>query len=367
MVAVLGLFSGCTAPGGIQASGRLAWQAITSADRGLFGQPAMFCYGDRGPDQPDTRSDATHLTSRPRAVIAALRRRWRADIVLVWHVQLLRLLPFFRLRRARIVVFLHGVEAWHRQPVIERRVLKNVSLFLTNSDFTWRRFVENNPEFADASHVTVPLGIGSPPSVSPPPPAATPAALMLSRLARDEDYKGHREMLAAWPLVQQRIPHAELWIAGEGDLRPDLEQLAAQLGLGRAVRFLGRVSEEEKERLIEQSRCMALPSRGEGFGLVYAEAMRVGRPCLVSTLDAGREVVDPPRCGLAVDPADRPALAEATCRLLTDGPEWWAWSHAARQRYEQQLTIEHFQQRLVSALAPVAKPRPEQLTVRATA
>jgi len=367
MAGVLGLFSGCTAPGGIQASGRLAWQAIISADRGLFGQPAMFCYGDRGPDPPDTGSDAMHMTSRPRAVVAALSRRWRADVVLVWHVQLLRLLPFFRVRNARIIVFLHGIEAWRRQALIERRLLKNVSLFLTNSDFTWRAFLEHNPECAGATHLTVPLGIGSPVSVSPPPPAASPAALMLSRLARDEDYKGHREMLAAWPLVQQRIPRAELWIAGEGDLRPELEQLAAELGLGRAVRFLGRVSEKEKQRLIEQSRCMALPSRGEGFGLVYAEAMRVGRPCLVSTLDAGREVVDPPRCGLAVEPADRHALADATCRLLTDGPEWQAWSEAARQRYEQHLTIEHFQQRLVSALAPVAKPRPEQLTLRAGA
>jgi phosphatidylinositol alpha-1,6-mannosyltransferase len=350
MAAVLGLFSGCTAPGGIQASGRLAWEAITSADEGLFGRPAMFCYGDRGPDQP-TLTDAIHIPSRARAVMAALRRRWRADLVLVWHVQRLRLLPFFRLPNARIVVFLHGIEAWRPQPLIERRLLRHVGLFLTNSEFTWRRFLEHNPECAAASHLTVPLGIGSPPPLSPPPPSTPPAALMLGRLARDEDYKGHREMLAAWPLVQQRIPHAELWIAGEGDLRPELERVAADLGLGRAVRFLGRVSEQEKQALIEQSHCMTLPSRGEGFGLVYAEAMRLGRPCLVSSVDAGREVVDPPRCGLAVDPSDQPALVDATCRLLSDGPEWQEWSRLARQRYERHLTVEHFQQRLVSALA----------------
>jgi phosphatidyl-myo-inositol dimannoside synthase len=348
MASVLGLFSGCTAAGGIQASGRLAWQAISSAN-GLFDQRSMFCYGDLGPDQPDP--NAIHTSSRPRAVASALSRRWRADLVLVWHVQLLRLLPFFRLPpRARIVVFLHGIEAWQAQPWIERRLLPKVALFLTNSEYTWRRFVEHNPEFASAAHLTVPLGIGSPEPAAPPPPTRPPAALMLSRLARDEDYKGHREMLAAWPLVQDRIPQAELWIAGDGDLRPELERLAETMGLGRAVRFLGRVSEQEKHALIEQSRCMALPSRGEGFGLVYAEGMRLGRPCLVSTLDAGREVVDPPRCGLAVDPADRQALADATCRLLTDGPEWQAWSHAARQRYEQHLTIDHFQQRLLSAL-----------------
>ena len=93
-----------------------------------------------------------------------------------------------------------------------------------------------------------------------------------------------------------------------------------------------------------------MPSRGEGFGLVYLEAMRVGRPCLVSTLDAGREVVNPPEAGLAVDPDNREELADAICRLLGDGPEWQQWSKQARQRYEQNFTAKHFQDRLMTAL-----------------
>jgi phosphatidylinositol alpha-1,6-mannosyltransferase len=174
---------------------------------------------------------------------------------------------------------------------------------------------------------------------------------MLSRLAKREDYKGHREMLDAWPLVQQRLPTAELWIAGDGDLRRDLEDLAAERGLGQSVRFLGFVSDAQKHELLRQSRCMAVPSRGEGFGLVYLEAMRLGRPCLVSTLDAGREVVDPPRQGLAVDPDDRDSLAEAACRLLTNGPEWQQMSINARERYEQHFSTRHYQQRLLLALS----------------
>jgi phosphatidylinositol alpha-1,6-mannosyltransferase len=176
---------------------------------------------------------------------------------------------------------------------------------------------------------------------------------MVSRLVRGENYKGHREMLDAWPLVRQRIPTAELWIAGDGDLRPDLERAAAERGIGQAVRFVGYVSDEQKDRLLRESRCIAVPSRGEGFGLVYLEAMRLGRPCLVSTLDAGREVVDPPRHGLAVDPDDRDSLAEATCRLLTNGPEWQQWSTSARARYEQHFSARHYQQRLLSVLSNI--------------
>jgi phosphatidylinositol alpha-1,6-mannosyltransferase len=181
-------------------------------------------------------------------------------------------------------------------------------------------------------------------------PHADPVALMLSRLHRREHYKGHREMLEAWPLVLQRQPNASLWIAGEGDLRPDLEGVVAERALGGSVRFWGRVSEEQKEALIGQARALVLPSRGEGFGLVYLEGMRLGRPCLVSTKDGGGEVVQPPHCGLTADPTDPQALAEGVAQLLVDNAGWRHWSRSARERYELHFTADGFQHRLVSAL-----------------
>jgi phosphatidylinositol alpha-1,6-mannosyltransferase len=279
--------------------------------------------------------------------------RHRVRLVVVWHMDLLKLLPFFQVSGARVVLILQGIEAWRRRPWPERALLRRVDQFISISDYTWRRFLEVNPAYASVPHRTIPLGIAAPWQGQTPSPSATPAALMLGRLERRENYKGHREMLDAWPIVRQRLPNAELWIAGDGDLRPDLEAAADERGLGQAVRFLGFISEERKQQLLQEAHCMAIPSRGEGFGLVYLEAMRLGRPCLVSTLDAGREVVDPPRHGLAVDPDNREALAEAACRLLTDGPEWQQWSISARQRYEQHFSARHYQRRLLSALSDV--------------
>jgi len=173
---------------------------------------------------------------------------------------------------------------------------------------------------------------------------------MLSRLSKGEDYKGHREVINAWPRVLEKTPDAELWIAGDGDLRSDLERLVAEQGLQNKVRFWGHVAEEKKQQLLEQSRCLLMPSRGEGFGLVYLEAMRLGRPCLVSTLDAGREVVNPPEAGLSADPDNNEELAGTICPLLADGPEWHQWSTQARRRYEENFTAKHFQERLLAAL-----------------
>jgi phosphatidylinositol alpha-1,6-mannosyltransferase len=170
-------------------------------------------------------------------------------------------------------------------------------------------------------------------------------------MCRSEDYKGHRQVIEAWPTVLARVPDAQLWIVGEGDLRPDLEQLAVVKGVEGNVRFWGALSDAEKEKLIASCRCLVMPSRGEGFGLVYLEAMRLGRPCLVSTFDAGREVVNPPEAGLAVDPGDTRQVAEAICRLLSHTPECSQWSVQARRRYESNFTAEKFQNRLISAIS----------------
>ena len=162
-------------------------------------------------------------------------------------------------------------------------------------------------------------------------------------------------MIAAWPAVIQNIPDAELWIVGDGSLRPDLESLAQQSSVRDRIHFFGRVSPEKKEELLGQCRCLALPSRGEGFGLVYLEAMRVGRPCLVSTADSGREVVDPPAAGLAANQDRAEELVQATCRLLTPGPEWEEFSIQARRRYDSRFTAAAFRQRLQQALVETGR------------
>ena len=341
--------------------GRLAWEGIRESrisDRGMAqsGQPYLFCYGtqngngrsvtENGRQAFDSASwafDGFHTSSKLKAAFAAAKLRESVKLVLVWHVSLLRLLPFFRFREAKIALFLHGIEGWRRQGWLTRMLLRRVSLFLVNSDHTWERFLCFNPTFEAAPHRRVNLGLGAPRSVAIAAPSHVPAVVMIGRLLRSEAYKGHREMIAAWPLVLRQIPKAELWIAGAGDLRQNLEAMVRGRGLDHRIRFFGQISEDEKQNLLAQCRCLAMPSRGEGFGLVYLEAMRLGRPCLVSIVDAGREVVNPPEAGLAADPGNPQALSDAICRLVSDGREWEQWSIQARRRYEQYFTASHFQ------------------------
>ena len=349
---VLGLFPyfGPGAVGGVQASARIAWDAVTDHANGAA---TLLVYANENHADASANGTGTLIVnSKRKAVYHAIRRRWSQELVFVWHLGLLRLLPFFRFARVRVVVMLLGIEAWKKHDGLTRKQLKKVDLFLSISDHTWRNFLQFNKRYEDKPHQTVLLGIGSPIQGVTPVPSDTPAALMLSRLSKDEDYKGHREVISVWSRVARNVAGAELWIVGDGDLRKDLEALVTQLGLGEQVKFWGLVSDGTKEKLLQDSRCLVMPSRAEGFGLVYLEAMRLGRPCLVSTLDAGREVVNPPDAGLAVNPDNEVELVDSICRLLGDGQEWKAWSDEARRRYEENFTERHFQERLLVALFP---------------
>ena len=352
--AILGLFPwiGAERLGGAQLSGRLAWDGVQGGVNQQYGRSDLFCYAPGVEPRYVASLPQAHVaSSQVQAVRLALGKMWQPDVVLIWHMSLLRLLPFFRIRSASVVLFLHGIEVWRRHDLLTRLLLPRVNLFVSNSTYTWQRFLDFHPDLTVKPQQTVYLGVDTPIDTPSTDPSDPPAVLIVSRLDRREDYKGHRELIAAWPLVLQHIPHAELWIAGDGDLRPALEQLIAARGLTQHICFFGRISEEQKQDLLMRCRCFAMPSRGEGFGLVYLEAMRLGRPCLVSDCDAGREVVNPPEAGLAVNPDDTHALAAALLRLLTPGDEWSQWSIQARQRYESQFTARHFQERLVDALA----------------
>ena len=336
--------------GGVQVSARVAWEALRTG----FPEPRAvrgFQFGAANGHTSGSNGLMASARTGPGAVATALSRRWGAQVVLVWHLALLRLLPFLRVPRARVVQVLHGIEAWRAQDWLTRRLLGRVDLFLSDSDHTWERFLQHHPGLHRASHRTLRVGLDEPVEGQVPPPPDPASALMIGRLLRSENYKGHREVIAAWPLVLKRAPDAELLIAGEGDLRADLEAEVQRRGLRGRIRFLGRISEAEKQERLVRCRCLVMPSRGEGFGLVYLEAMRVGRPCLSGDRDAGRELVNPPEAGLAADPGDGPALAEAICRLLARGSEWDRWSVQARRRYEEQFTAGHFRRRLVGTLA----------------
>ena len=285
-------------------------------------------------------------------------RRHRHDLVLVDHLGLARIfrlpLPGFPPRYA---IFVHGGELLAAVAGSRRWGLRRALLLLTNSRFTANSVRRLLPE-VEAHLRVVPLCV-DPEKVAvwevleaaePAPAPRAPAALIVGRLWSTERGKGHDALLEAWPEVVRRCPAAELWIAGSGD---DLERLQAKgraAGIADRVRFLGRVSDEELGRLYRRASVYAMPSRQEGFGLVYAEAMWHGTPCIGSTADAAGELIDDGKTGLLVPYADAGALATALIDLLGNRDRREKMGEAARAHARAHFVYPCFRRDLLRAL-----------------
>ncbi len=163
-------------------------------------------------------------------------------------------------------------------------------------------------------------------------------ALLLGLVCRIVEQKGIAYALRAFQQIRQRFPTARLIIAGDGDLRAQLEALARELGIDEYVHWLGWRSDALK--LIGAFDVLLMPSLWEGFGLVLLEAMSRRVPVIASRVSAIPEVVIHGETGLLVEARDVDALADAMTRLLED--------HALRQhmgllgaaRLEERFSVE---------------------------
>jgi phosphatidylinositol alpha-1,6-mannosyltransferase len=222
-----------------------------------------------------------------------------------------------RLLNTPYVQYVHGSEVVMR-PGLARFACLHASAVVSVSAYT-RGLVSSFVEDAARVHL-IPPGVDIP-AERRRSRSSTPTVLNVARLG--DRYKGHDVLIRALPLIRARVPDARLVIVGEGPLRPAYEAMAAALGLGEAVVFLGSVPDAERDLWFERAHVFAMPSRlsasgAEGFGIAYLEAgvheLAVVAGAAAGSLDA---VVDG-RTGLLVDPHDHVAVAQAVAGLLQD-------------------------------------------------
>ncbi len=128
--------------------------------------------------------------------------------------------------------------------------------------------------------------------------------------------KGHEVLLRAMPAVVARCPRARLVLAGHGDTRREMEQLAIRLGLGARVSFRGEVGNALE--LMRNANLVVLPSLSEGLPITLLEAMAIGRPVVATRAGGIPEVVDHGITGTLVPPGDPDALGRAIIEAFLD-------------------------------------------------
>jgi glycosyltransferase involved in cell wall biosynthesis len=277
------------------------------------------------------------------AVAESLRGQ-RGRIVLVLHAHLAPLALPLIARGASLAQFLVGIEVWKPLTVLQRQAISRAKPVVGISDHTVRRFRCANPGFDVIPTLVCHPGMPSEESRREDV-RRRDAALIVGRMVSSERYKGHDELLEIWPSVLSQIGPAELWIAGDGDDRARLEAKAASLGLSDQVKFLGELSEAELRNLYFECSFFVMPSRDEGFGLVFLEAMRCAKAC-IGAAGAAAEIITDGESGYVVDPGDGGALTEAVVRLFRDEELRKRMGKRGLARFQEHFTVQHFQRRL---------------------
>ena len=253
-------------------------------------------------------------------------------------------------------LMLMGIEAWDPElPADRLAAMREARIRIAISNHTARRVMETHPGVGPVMPCLLSLMPDDAPHSGDVDEALLAqvrprSALIVGRMSASERYKGHDELLESWPSVLARVPDAQLVVAGRGDDVERLRTLAGTLGIAEHVLFAGFVSDATLDRLLSRVAAFAMPSRGEGFGLVYLEAMKRGVPCLGSVHDAATDIIVHDRTGTLVDQDDRAALADGVAALLADRARARALGAAGRARYEQLFTYERYRERLLALL-----------------
>ena len=248
------------------------------------------------------------------------------DVVVCAHINLLPLAyAGAKLRGARLLLLIYGIEAWqpHRNWIVNMLVPK-VDHVVSISSITASRFSAWSGISPDRINL-LPNGIDMNrygPGARNPQLAeryrldGKTVLMTMGRLERTERYKGFDEVLDALPVLLRRVPNLVYLVAGEGPDRDRLQRKAASLGIEGSVVFTGWVPEQEKAEHFRLADLYVMPSYGEGFGYVLLEAMACGVPVVASRVDGGREAVRDGLLGELVDPRNQAELIDVVLRSL---------------------------------------------------
>jgi asparagine synthase (glutamine-hydrolysing) len=257
-----------------------------------------------------------------------------------------------------IVLFIHGIDAW--QPTGSRlanALARKVQAVVAVSALTRDRFAQWSGLPISRAHV-LPNSV----DLSKFQPGPKPEYLLkryglcdrrvlltVGRLASRERQKGFDEVLEVLPALAREFPALSYLIVGDGDDRHRLVAKARSLGLTvrdfaqatpssylpspvsspvtlhasrimPLVVFTGYVPEAEKADHYRAADLYVMPSRGEGFGIVYLEALACGLPVIGSKADGSREALRDGLLGTLVDPADPEELKTAIRQGLGQRP-----------------------------------------------
>jgi len=367
---IIGLFPGLLGVGGVQEAGRMTAAALSEIVRERGGEAEFFGLNDSpGTQTVDINGCSVSLRGYGRAkarfVAAGITRARKlgkqpGGIIFAAHPNLA--VPAALMQRfapnLKIVVVAHGIEVWTALPSWRRRALLRAILVLAPSRFTAQKLSEIQRVPPERTRV-LPWPLSpkflrfADGSAALPLPAEFPTGQIVLTVARwdsSERYKGADELLRAVAHLQAAIPNLRLIAVGGGTDLPRLMRLAQSLGVSDRVHFFSGLSREQIAACYSRANVFALPSTGEGFGLVFLEAMAFGIPVVGAAVGGTLDVIQDGVNGLLVPPNDAASLANALGGLLKDEPLRARLGRAGAEIVRSEFSFPIFRERLRAIL-----------------
>jgi phosphatidyl-myo-inositol dimannoside synthase len=286
--------------------------------------------------------------SRRRFITDIMRRQLTHSHFLVDAVNIVRAHTVLPLRRP-CLMFIHGDDTGEKALPHWVRCARKVDVLVANSTYTRNRAHDLHGGFDRAQVCWLGTEMDEPANTSPRF-EGPPTVIMVSRLHAGED-KGHRAVIDAWPQVVSKIRDAQLIIVGYGSDEGALRAYAAKSQAASQITFTGfKTADQEIDHLWEQAWVFAMPSRNEGFGLVYIEAMRYGLPLLASARDGVPEINIDGRTGYNVELKSPGRLTECLVQLLSNPALCAQLGRNGRARWQEHFTYSAFAQRFRGVL-----------------
>lgn len=276
----------------------------------------------------------------------AWREARRSDRVVCGHLHLWPMVAWAQRFNPRLRTYLvaHGIEVWRPWTATEQRTLARATGIWAVSAFTRERVLEQAPQLAPERVHVLPNALDPTLPLAPAQTRVPGRIVTVARLSRADAYKGIDHLIEALPLIRRSVPTAHVRVVGWGDDLARLRQLAAEHAPAH-VDFVGPLGDRDLCREFSFAQAFALPSRDEGFGLVYLEALAHGSPCVAAASGGAPEVVQPD-CGRLAPFGDRTALAAAAIAVLQAG-----WDPPALRATADRFSYQAFRDRLETLLA----------------
>lgn len=299
-----------------------------------------------------------HVPPKIRFVADTVSRKWRYvcdvlrlaggpfDLMICGHLNLLPLaVPIAKFKRLPVVLQVHGIDVWERPSASAAFWVRQVNSVWSVSGVTRDRMnvwaglpLSRYTVIPNTVHLES-YGIAQRRAdlVERFNLSGRKVIMTLARLAGHERYKGIDEILEVMPALLADDPAIIYLIVGDGDDQARLQAKAADLGVAANVVFIGFVEEAEKADYLRLADVFALPGRGEGFGIVYLEALACGVPVIGSRMDGSREALRDGLLGELVDPTNPASIKQGILAALArpkgipDGLSYFCWPAFAQR------------------------------------